>query len=276
MDFGLIAKETLILKRIDVMTPATVDFPPASLPTDLPNFFFKDGAVALEPVVFLPGLLCDQALWRPQIDALSDRVAPMVADLTLDDSIQDMAARVLAAAPPTFSLAALSMGGYVALEIMRHSPERVRRLALIDTSARPDTAERAERRRASLTNSERGRFLGVTSALMGSLVHESKTQGPVADSLRAMAGRVGGEAFQRQQTAILNRPDARDVLPGIRVPTLIAVGDEDRLTPPSVADDMYRMIPGAKLHVFQRCGHLPVLEQPEETSLILREWLDDA
>ncbi|MGV3579571.1 alpha/beta fold hydrolase [Brevundimonas sp.] len=258
------------------MTPAAIDFPPTSLATSLPSVLFKDGAAALEPVVFLPGLLCDQALWRPQIDALSDRVAPMVADMTLDDSIQDMAARVLAAAPPPFSLAALSMGGYVALEIMRRSPERVRRLAFIDTSARPDTAERAERRRASLTNSERGRFLGVTSALMGSLVHESKTQGPVADSLRAMAGRVGGEAFLRQQTAILNRPDARDVLPGIRVPTLIAVGDEDRLTPPSVADDMYRMIPGARLHVFQRCGHLPVLEQPEETSLILREWLDDA
>lgn len=233
-------------------------------------------SVALEPVVFLPGLLCDQTLWRPQISALSDRVAPMVADLTLDEDVRDMAARVLAAAPPRFSLAALSMGGYVALEIMRRSPERVRRLALIDTSATPDTAERAERRRASLANTEQGRFLGVTSRLMDTLVHPSKTDGPVADSLRAMAGRVGGEAFRRQQTAILNRPDARDILPAIHVPTLIAVGDEDRLTPPSVAAEMHRLIPGARLHVFERCGHLPVLEQPDETSALLREWLDDA
>ncbi len=233
----------------------------------------------LEPVVFLPGLLCDQALWRPQISALSDRIAPVVADLTLDDDVRDMAARVLAAAPRRFSLAALSMGGYVALEIMRLSPERVRRLALIDTSATPDTAERAERRRASLANlagAGQGRFLGVTDRLMDTLVHPSKTDGPVADNLRAMAGRVGGDAFRRQQTAILNRPDARDVLSAIHVPTLIAVGDEDRLTPPSVAAEMHRLIPGARLHVFERCGHLPALEQPDETSALLREWLDDA
>ena len=108
MDFGLIAKETLILKRVDLMTPAAIDFPPTSLATGLPSVLFKDGAAALEPVVFLPGLLCDQALWRPQIDALSDRVAPMVADMTPDDSIQDMAARVLAAFPLMMASRAIS------------------------------------------------------------------------------------------------------------------------------------------------------------------------
>jgi pimeloyl-ACP methyl ester carboxylesterase len=250
----------------------------ASRPAAAPTAFtpWLDAAPPLEPVVFLPGLLCDQSLWRPQIEALRDRAAPMVADLTLDDDVRAMARRVLAAAPPRFSLVALSMGGYVALEIMRQAPERVRRLALIDTSARPDSPQRAERRRASLASSQQGRFLGVTRALMGDLVHESRTTGPVADGLRAMAGRVGGEAFQRQQTAILNRPDARDVLSTIRIPTLIAVGDEDHLTPPSVAEEMHRLIPGSRLHVFQDCGHLPALELPAETSALLRDWLDDA
>ncbi|WP_395942823.1 alpha/beta fold hydrolase [Brevundimonas sp.] len=230
----------------------------------------------LSPLVLLPGLLCDQSLWRPQIDALADRVAPMVADLTLDDNVADMARRVLAAAPPRFDLAALSMGGYVALEIMRQAPDRVRRLALIDTSARPDTAARADRRRAGIASLQHGTFRGVTQPLMAELVHASKTEGPVADSLKAMAARVGGPAFVRQQTAILTRPDGRPFLSEIHVPTLIAVGDEDRITPPEVAREMRDAIPGARLHVFDRCGHLPALEQPEETSLVLRRWLADA
>jgi len=240
-------------------------------------FSFSKARIAsdLEPVVFLPGLLCDQALWRPQIEALADRVAPMVADLTLDDDIRAMARRALAAAPPRFSLAALSMGGYVALEIMRLSPERVTRLALIDTSASPDSPQRADRRRAGLALLGRGRFLGVTTPLMEELVHASKTSGPVAESLKAMAARVGGAAFLRQQTAILNRPDARDVLSTIRVPTLIAVGDSDRITPLPVAHLMHRAIPGAQLYVFENCGHLPVLEQPDETTQLLRAWLDE-
>jgi len=248
--------------------------PPSPFCVDRPAVDAGSGG-RLEPVVFLPGLLCDQALWRPQIDALADRAAPMVADLTLDDDIGAMARRVLAAAPPRFSLAALSMGGYVALEIMRLSPERVRRLALIDTSAQPDSAERAARRRVSLAASQRGRFLGVTDRLMGDLVHPSRTRGPIADSLRAMAGRVGGGAFHRQQTAILNRPDARGVLPTINVPTLIAVGEQDHVTPPCVAEEMHRLIRGSRLAVFKDCGHLPALELPDETSALLRDWLDD-
>ena len=123
-----------------------------------------------EPVVFLPGLLCDQSLWRRQIDALADCCAPFVADLTLDDSIAAMATRTLAAAPPSFSLVALSMGGYVALEIMRRAPERVRRLALIDTSARADTPERTEERLRGIRSLERGTFLGVSRPLLRKLI----------------------------------------------------------------------------------------------------------
>ncbi|KAK0341391.1 hypothetical protein LTR94_026553, partial [Friedmanniomyces endolithicus] len=248
---------------------------PAPALSPRPSSAYVYGAVQppLSPMVLLPGLLCDQSLWRPQIDALADLVAPMVADLTLDDDISDMARRALTAAPERFDLVALSMGGYVALEIMRQAPHRVRSLALIDTSARPDTAERADRRRAGIDSLKHGAFRGVTQPLMSELVHASKANGPVADSLKAMAARVGGPAFVRQQTAILNRPDARPFLSEIHVPTLIAVGDEDRITPPSVALEMQQAIPGSKLHVFERCGHLPALEQPEETSALLRGWI---
>lgn len=227
----------------------------------------------LAPTVFLPGLLCDASLWRTQIDALAGTVAPMVADLTLDDSIAAMARRVLASAPNRFALVALSMGGYVALEIMRQAPERVTRLALIDTSARADTPERAAVRRAGMSSLERGKFVGITRALLDTLVHPEQTVGPVADTLRAMAGRVGGAAFLRQQRAILDRIDSRPDLPEIRVPTLVAVGDSDQVTPPDHAEEMAALIPNAQLHVFKRCGHLPALELPDETSALLASWL---
>ena len=229
--------------------------------------------VWLTPTVFLPGLLCDAALWRPQVDALADHVAPHVADLTLDDTIAAMARRVLTSAPQSFALVALSMGGYVALEIMRQAPERVTRLALLDTSAHPDTEERAAVRRAGMASLQRGRFVGVTRSLLNTLVHPNNTVGPVADALKSMAGRVGGPAFLRQQCAILGRIDSRPYLTDIRVPTLVAVGDGDRVTPMRDAVEMAEAIDGAELHVFRDCGHLPALELADETSLLLRRWL---
>lgn len=151
----------------------------------------------LTPVVFLPGLLCDATLWRAQVDELADCVAPMVADLKIDDSIAAMARRTLAAAPASFALAGLSMGGYVALEIMRQAPERVTRLALLDTSAAADTTERARDRHAAIESLKLGRLLGVTDRLLPQLIHPRHIDGPVAEQVKAMAARVGGEAFIR-------------------------------------------------------------------------------
>lgn len=227
-----------------------------------------------EPTLFLPGLLCDAALWRPQTEALADRVAPFVADLTLDDNLPAMAARTLAAAPPRFSLAALSMGGYLAFEIWRQAPERVTRLALFATSASPDTPERAEVRRRGMQSVDAGRFVGVTSHLLPQLVHPEAVQGPVGATVKAMAKRVGGPAFLRQQRAILHRPDSRPTLAGISVPTLVVVGEDDKLTPPAQAELLHRGIAGARLVYLPRCGHLPPLERPDESTGLLRDWLD--
>lgn len=227
------------------------------------------------PLLLLPGLLNDAALWAAQVRDLVDVADARVADLTLDDSVTAMAARALEQAPPRFALAGLSMGGYVAFEILRQAPERVERLALLDTSPAADSPERAAQRRAAMDSLRLGRFLGVTGQLLPQLVHPDHVAGPVGNAVRAMAARVGGTAFLRQQQAILDRPDSTGLLASIRVPTLVAVGDSDRLTPPGEAWLMRDGIPGARVHCFARCGHLPPLEKPDETSAVLRTWLTD-
>lgn len=225
------------------------------------------------PLVFLPGLLCDAELWQAQADALADIADPFIADLTQDESLADMAHRVLAQAPAQFALAGLSMGGYVAFEILRQAPQRVTRLALFDTSATPDDAQRVAQRQAGVASLGSGRFAGVTNRLLPRLVHASHVQGPVGETLKAMAARVGDAAFLRQQQAILGRPDFRPVLATIHVPTLVAVGDSDVLTPVAESRLIQQGIAGATLHVFTDCGHLPALEQPDNTSRLLRDWL---
>ena len=230
-------------------------------------------AFAQTPLLLLPGLLCDRELWRPQVEALADVAAAAVPDLTLDSSIEAMAARVLALAPPVFSLAALSMGGYVAFEIMRRAPERVLRLALFDTQAELDPPERIAARRRGMESLKLGRFVGVTSRLLPQLLHPDHVAGPVGAAVSAMAKRVGGAAFLRQQQAILDRPDSRPTLATIRIPTLVAVGEQDVLTPVADSLEIHRGIAGSHLHLFSHCGHLPALEKPAETSALLRQWL---
>ncbi len=231
-----------------------------------------------EHLLLLPGLLCDDALWAPILPALADLAQPIIADLTQDTSVGAMAARALAAAPPHFALAGLSMGGYVALEIMRQAPGRVRRLALFDTSARPDTPEQSRRRRGLIGLARTGHFKGVTPRLLPQLIHPSRQNGPVAAEVLAMAGRVGRDAFLRQQEAILGRPDSRPdlpgfELPGFKLPVLVGVGAEDALTPPHLAEEMAALIPGARLALLPGCGHLPPMEDPAATVAVFRTWL---
>ncbi len=229
--------------------------------------------MATLPLLLLPGLLCDERLWRDPADALADVTDIHHADLTRDDSVAGMAARVLATAPPVFALAALSMGGYVAFEVLRQAPQRVAKLALLDTSARLDPPKRLAVRRAGLALAEAGRFAGVTRKLLPQLVHESRVDGAVGEDVMAMAQRVGLDAFLRQQRAIIGRPDSEPLLPAIAVPTVLGVGEDDRMTLPEETQLMHARIPGARLHVFPRCGHLPPMEVPQETAALLRDWL---
>lgn len=227
------------------------------------------------PVVLVPGLLCDAALWTPQVEALADGVPTSVADTTRHDNFPDMARALLAAAPPgQFSLAGLSMGGYVALEVVRQAPERVARLALLDTNAHADTPEKRQARLDFIALAERGRFPGVTDALLPLLVHPERLgDADLVGIIKAMAKRVGVAAFIRQERAIMERIDSRPHLAAIRCPTLVLCGREDRLTPLDAHVEMAHGIAGAALAVIERCGHLSTLERPDEVNEALRRWL---
>jgi pimeloyl-ACP methyl ester carboxylesterase len=185
-----------------------------------------------------------------------------------------IAARILRAAPPRFALVGLSMGGYLAFEIFRQAPERIARLALLDTSARPDRPDQTAVREQRIALARAGRFAEIADHMFSLLVHSSRH----ADAdLRRVVGQMdedtGAAAYIRQQIAIMGRPDSRPDLAAIRCPTLVLVGDADALTPPELAHEMVDAISGARLVVVPDCGHLSTLERPEAVSEALVEWM---
>lgn len=225
-------------------------------------------------LVLLPGLLNDARLWAAQVEALTPLAGCLVADLTQDDSLAAMAKRVLAAAPPRFALAGLSMGGYVALEILRQAPERVERLALVDTTARPDSPEQSQRRRDAVALARAGGFDKIMPTMLPLLVHpDHLALERVGGVAKDMARAVGAEAFARQQNAIMHRPDARPGLPRVACPTLVVVGSDDTVTPLERAEEMAGLIPNARLEVVEKSGHLSPLEQPDAVSALMAAWL---
>jgi pimeloyl-ACP methyl ester carboxylesterase len=226
------------------------------------------------PLILLPGLLLDARLWRHQVENLSDLAEIEVADLVGPDTMAGMAERVLAMRSGPFALAGISMGGYVAFEILRRAPERVSRLALLDTSARADTPEQTARRRGLVELAQKGRFLGVTPRLLPQLLHPDHVRDhAIANIVAQMARSVGREGFLAQQRAIMGRPDSRPDLGRIRCPTLVLGGRQDAITPPEVMEEIAAGIPGAELALLDRCGHLAPLEQPEAVTAALAEWL---
>jgi pimeloyl-ACP methyl ester carboxylesterase len=226
-------------------------------------------------LVLVPGLLCDALLWRAQVRALGRLAECWVADHTRSDTMAGVAADVLRGAPfERFALAGLSMGGYVALEILRQAAHRVDRLALLDTSARADTPEQSKKREELIALARRGRFIGVTQALLPLLIHRARLgDEKLVDTVGKMAGNIGKEAFIRQEHAIMSRVDSLPLLPGIGCPTLVLCGRQDPLTPLEGHEEMARAIAGANLRVIEDCGHLSTLEQPDEVNEALRTWL---
>lgn len=230
--------------------------------------------MAKQALVLVPGLLTDHGLWAPQTAKLTDLADIMVADVAQDDTLGGMAERLLAAAPERFALAGLSMGGYVAQEVMRRAPERVTRLALIATNARADRPQQKEERQALIDKALGGRFEDVPKTLNPALVHEDRiVDQQLMQTLMDMALRVGPETFVRQQRAIMARPDGRDDLARITVPTVCLCGREDPLTPPKVHQEMVDRLPNGVLVVLDDCGHFVSLEQPVAVNAVLRYWL---
>jgi pimeloyl-ACP methyl ester carboxylesterase len=226
------------------------------------------------PILMIPGLLCSPRLYADQVPQLWALGPVTIADHTRDDTMSAIARRILASAPPRFALVGLSMGGYLSFEIMRQSPERVAKLALLDTSARPDTPEQIEMRRAQIELAKSGRLPEVLDSLFPRLVHpKHRTDERVRQTLYQMAAEVGAEGFVRQQLAIIGRPDSRPGLSAIRCPTLVLVGDSDALTPPERAAEIANGIAGARLVTIPEAGHASTVEQPEYVTRALLEFL---
>lgn len=226
------------------------------------------------PVVMIPGLMASPRLYAGQVPELW-RFGPVtVADHTRDDTMSGIAQRILANAPPKFALIGLSMGGYISFEIMRLAPERVARLALLDTSARPDLPEQSEARRAQIGEARGGRLLDVLERAFPTWVHPARRADRALWSLVvAMADETGVEGFVRQQLANIGRVDSRPTLATIRCPTLVVVGEQDTLTTPERAAEIAGGIAGARLVTIPECGHMSAAEQPEKVTAALVEFL---
>jgi pimeloyl-ACP methyl ester carboxylesterase len=226
------------------------------------------------PILLVPGLVSSPRIFAPVVPALW-RLGPVtIANHIRDDNMGAIARRILAEAPPRFALAGHSMGGYIAFEIMRQAPERVAKLALINTQARPDTPEATTRRRGLVARAKAGEFRAILDELFLIFVHPSRRgSADLRQLVHDMAEDIGVDAFIRQQTAVIGRPDSRPTLAWIKCPTLVLSGDEDNTIPNSLSKEMADGIHGAKLVILSHCGHLPQVEQPQATAEVLVEWM---
>jgi len=182
---------------------------------------------------------------------------------------------VLADTPfSSFALAGLSMGGYIALEIMRQAPQRVAKLALLDTAAGAEQPEQTLRRMDLIALAKRGKFRDITDTLLPLLIHPDRLgESALTNVIKSMAKNIGKQAFVRQQHAIMSRADSLGLLTGITCPTLVLCGRQDALTPVARHEEIAAGIRSARLEVIEDCGHLSTLEKPAEVNAALRRWL---
>ena len=226
-------------------------------------------------LVLLPGMMCDARLFGPQIAAFSGRIALHAAPITAHASIEALAHGVLEDAPPRFALAGLSMGGIVAMEMVRQAPDRIERLALLDTNPRAELEEVRRGREPQIVKVREG---GLRDVMRDELKPNYIADGPlrrdVLDLCMAMALDLGADVFERQSRALQTRPDQQQTLQAVRVPTLILMGRHDRLCPRDRHDLMHELVAGSRFDIIAGAGHLPTLEQPEAVNRALATWLD--
>ena len=225
------------------------------------------------PFLLIPGLNSTPEVFRHVVPALWPLGPVMVANHIEGDGIGGIVACILRDAPPRFALLGFSMGGYLAFEIMRRAPERVIRLCLLDTSARPDTPETTAKRRDRIEVARNGGFSKTLDGAFDDAVHPDHVgRADLRALCKAMSLAVGAETYIRHQEAIIARPDSRPALATIRVPTAVIVGDGDKITPPDAAEEMASGIAGATLTVIERAGHMALLERPEATVGAIVAW----
>jgi len=235
----------------------------------------KSGVDTSLPVVLVPGLLCSARLYHHQIAELWQYGPIQIANHIRGSTMSQIARDILFSAPPRFALVGLSMGGYIAFEVMRQASARVAKLALLDTGARSDTPDQSERRRTLMALANSHPIEEIADRLFPVLVHRAHHGNESLHMLvRRMAQETGQAVFMRQQTAIMNRPDSRPDLCAIECPTLVMVGDEDTITPPELSEEIAAGIRDADLAIVPDCGHLSTLEQPHAVTRRLVKWLN--
>jgi len=233
-------------------------------------------------LILVPGVLCDATVWLPQAAALRDLAEVHIAELIECDSLGLMAEAILKTAPPSFALAGHSVGGRVALEILRRAPQRIERLALLDTGYEPvapgaaGEREAAGRQRMVAKARERGmRAMGL-EWLQGMLNPPRLSDAALVKSILDMIERRSPDYYAAHTRAMLSRPDASPLLGEIRCPTLVLCGREDGWSPVERHRRLAALIPGCTFTIIENCGHMSTLEQPEDVSAALRSWLGTA
>ncbi|MDM9623119.1 alpha/beta hydrolase [Rhizobium sp. S96] len=234
--------------------------------------YIDDQGEYVVSILLVPGFMLDADLWRDVEPGLADFQPIVSVDLSKDSSIQDMARRALLGAPEAFILVGFSMGGYVAREIVRQAPHRVKALVLVATSARGDT-DLQRQRKAAITGQPNGLiFKGLsTAAVASSLYPDNASRLDLIDRIKSMAQRLGGEVFRRQ--SLLDREDERASLSAITYPCLIVAGEDDKLRSRAEAEELHRGIVGSSLQIIEKTGHMIPLEAPDALATIVRRWL---
>ncbi|MFD9627293.1 alpha/beta fold hydrolase [Peribacillus muralis] len=229
--------------------------------------------MAIVPLILLPGTLCDERLW--EMVNLSDLAEVKVCDVSKADTIEGLAKSVLEDAPERFALAGLSLGGIISLEIMRLAPERVMKLALLDTNPNPPQPEQISGWERFIEMANNGQFLDITRKyLLPVLIHQDRRHDEaLVSKIIDMAEKVGKVGYINQLKAVMTRSDQRPILSAIDCPTMILVGKEDMVCPVQMSEFLKENIPGARLEIVNHSGHLSALEQPEKVSALLRDWL---
>jgi len=225
-------------------------------------------------VVLLPGLLCDASVWLAQVAALKPHANVAVADFSQLDRIEDMARSALALRPGPLVVIGHSMGARVALEMMRAAPERIARLALLDTGIHPVREGEEANRQILVDLGFKDGMAALADSWLPPMVHEARVHDrSLMEPLKAMVMRATPEQHQRQIRALLNRPDPRALLPTIRCPVLVMVGRQDRWSPLAQHQEIATLIPNAELVVIEDSGHMSTIEQPDQVSRALLRWL---
>lgn len=224
-------------------------------------------------LVLVPGLVCDRQVWRHQTTFLNEIATISIAAAPGRDSMREMAAEALNDAPDQFALAGFSMGGYVALEMLRQAPERVTRLALLDTSSKADTPEKTESRLKTIAACRAGNYDDIIQEMFKVLLHPDHQHSDLRPFVTSMAARVGSDSFVLRHKAMMNRQDGFDLLAQTKIPVRAICGRQDAMTSVQDHQDIANTAPNGRLSIIEECGHMTILERPQAATALLRDWL---